>query len=573
MKKALQISIAQTLFTVEDDAYERLEKYLAEIKDHFKDTDGREEIIADIENRIAEQLLEKKLKIINLAAVEEVLEVMGTVEDFDDSSTEKETTDKTTGTSKKLYRDPENMLIAGVCSGLGAYFGIDPIWIRLAFIGITFLSGFGILLYFVLWFLVPEAKTKSQRLEMAGSPVTVETLSEKINDTINERVEEIKSNKENWKSTLRKIINFPFKLLGKIMRGFFKIISPVCRVCFGLLLVLTSLAIFVGVTVASGFAFSPDIWITNDISLQMILSKNILPLIISGMAFAILIPVFFVLLGGLSIIRKKSFFSSYVGFSLLGIWLISLIISGFGFSQIATNYSKLAENSEAFQATTISLPLDGEFQNLKISDGISLKIIQDTTVALTATGKTKTIDKIAAKIENGTLVLERKPSNSEHFCLFCFYEDPELILTVPDLADISVENGSSLRTEMNPGDYFKTQSLKLTMNDGSYADLVLIADNFKVYMKNGSDVKISGRAGMAEIIAENGSYLNGKNFKITNAKIFAADGSNVKIGESQTLNASADSGSSITYLGNPEITQKATDGSVIKPEEKEVILD
>lgn len=156
MKKALQISLAKTLFTIEEDAYARLENYLAAVRKHFAS--------------IAEQLLERKEKIVTIEAIESILAKMGKVEDFDDriaSNVPASDGGPAIG-GKKLYRNTDNAIIAGVCSGIAAYFGWDALWVRLGFFLLTFLNGFGILLYIVLWIIMPEAKSAAQKLEMTG---------------------------------------------------------------------------------------------------------------------------------------------------------------------------------------------------------------------------------------------------------------------------------------------------------------------------------------------------------------------------------------------------------------------
>lgn len=170
MKKALQISLAKTLFTIEEDAYARLENYLAAVRKHFASTPESAEIITDIEASIAEQLLERKEKIVTIEAIESILAKMGKVEDFDDriaSNVPASDGGPAIG-GKKLYRNTDNAIIAGVCSGIAAYFGWDALWVRLGFFLLTFLNGFGILLYIVLWIIMPEAKSAAQKLEMTG---------------------------------------------------------------------------------------------------------------------------------------------------------------------------------------------------------------------------------------------------------------------------------------------------------------------------------------------------------------------------------------------------------------------
>lgn len=243
MKKALQISLAKTLFTIEEDAYTRLEKYLAAVRKHFATTEGSAEIINDIEASIAEQLLEQKAAIVTIERIEGILAKMGTVEDFDDGiGSEKSATSGPKVASRKLYRNTDDVIIAGVCSGIAAYFGWETFWVRLGFFGLVFLNGFGLLLYIVLWVIMPEAKSAAQKLEMTGTPVTLENLSE----TVRERVEELRADKG---GILAKIASIPAQLIAGIGR----VLGPVLRIVLGLFMILVSLGALIGILIFGGF--------------------------------------------------------------------------------------------------------------------------------------------------------------------------------------------------------------------------------------------------------------------------------------------------------------------------------
>ncbi|MDX1477997.1 MAG: PspC domain-containing protein [Saprospiraceae bacterium] len=207
MNKVLQINVGGIPFTIDDDAYRKLSTYLDELETHFKYSDSSHEILSDIEARLAE-LLTERLKgrdIVNIADVLATIKIMGNPNEFDDAYIESEPRsggrpwDVKTG--KKLFRDPDNQVIGGVCSGLAAYFGIeDPIWVRLAFVIIFFTMGFGMLLYIIMWIMVPEAKTAGDRLAMMGEPANVQNIAKMIERGIDDLSETIKDNWNDLKS-------------------------------------------------------------------------------------------------------------------------------------------------------------------------------------------------------------------------------------------------------------------------------------------------------------------------------------------------------------------------------------
>ena len=188
MKKAIPISLAHTLFYVEDDeTYTKLENYLSELQRYFSRFEDSKELMSDIESRIREQLLDqinKVERIITLQHVDQLIKNMGRPSDFDmdeETTPFEETWEyQCQPVHKKLYRNKENSIIAGVSSGIAAYFRIDPLIIRSAFFCSIFFGGIGILLYFFLWFAVPAAKTANQKLEMYGDPVTLNEFVRKF---------------------------------------------------------------------------------------------------------------------------------------------------------------------------------------------------------------------------------------------------------------------------------------------------------------------------------------------------------------------------------------------------------
>jgi len=202
MKKPLTINLSGMVFHIDNDAYEKLKIYLDSIENHFANEEERREILADIETRIAE-IFQGKIndnkQIITEKDVDEVIEIMGDPEEFGDVANGKEGGSKkgkyTTSGYRRLYRDTENRILGGVCSGMGAYFRIDPLILRILFV-IAFL-GFlsGLLIYIILWIVIPEAKTTAQKLEMKGEPVTISSIGKAVK-------EEFENVKKNIKKTM-----------------------------------------------------------------------------------------------------------------------------------------------------------------------------------------------------------------------------------------------------------------------------------------------------------------------------------------------------------------------------------
>lgn len=183
MKKTIKIHIAGVLFHVDEDAFEILNSYLEKIKSHFNTDREGSEIITDIETRIAELLqlkLNEQKQAITIDDVNEMIEIMGRPEDFVDSAND-ESYQTDPSNKKRFYRDLDHNVVGGVCSGLGAYFNIDPVIIRVLFVILTFImAGFPVVLYLVLWVIIPAAITTEQKMEMKGGDFTIHDIENRV---------------------------------------------------------------------------------------------------------------------------------------------------------------------------------------------------------------------------------------------------------------------------------------------------------------------------------------------------------------------------------------------------------
>jgi phage shock protein PspC (stress-responsive transcriptional regulator) len=203
MNKTFNINLGGYPFAIDEDAFEYIQNYLDTIRRHFSASEGCEEILYDIEVRMAE-LFQEHLKgraIISMKEIDEVIMIMGKPEDFGAEPMAEQYTANTRGkksgtkinTGKKLFRDPDDKKLAGVCSGIAAYLGIeDPLWLRIFFVlTAIFSGGFIFVVYMVLWFLVPEAASASDKLAMRGEPATINNIAKVVEEELNEFGEKI----------------------------------------------------------------------------------------------------------------------------------------------------------------------------------------------------------------------------------------------------------------------------------------------------------------------------------------------------------------------------------------------
>ncbi|EIJ40155.1 putative stress-responsive transcriptional regulator [Galbibacter orientalis DSM 19592] len=376
MNKTININLANTFFHIDEDAYIKLQRYLDAIKRSFTDSQGKSEIIADIEARIAELFTERLLherQVITTKEVDEVITIMGQPEDYlvDEEIFEDEPKSSKSNTRKphkQLFRDTDHKYIGGVCAGLSYYLGIDALWVRLLFILTTLLSGFGILVYILFWILVPEAATTAQKIAMTGEPVNISNIEKKIKEGFDEVTEKVKSvdydkmgqsvkkNSKNFFDSILAVILFLFKVVAKLI---------------GIIVLIFAATVLISLLIGLFTAGTIDLWGAQPWREFVDITVDAPVWLISLLSFfAVGIPFFFLFYLGLKIlVNNLKSIGNFAKFSLLGIWLLSVIGLTILGIRTATDYSfdAMATETEVLnivQKDTLEIRVM-EAQNLK----------------------------------------------------------------------------------------------------------------------------------------------------------------------------------------------------------------
>lgn len=233
MNKTVTANIGGFVFNIDEQAYESLQKYLRAIRNQMPQ-DCIEEVMQDIELRIAEIFREKlnelKREVINVSDVDTVISIMGEPEAYGDgesSSNEKSSSssEEDYDSNRQIFRDPDDGILGGVCSGLAAYMNWDPLVVRLIFVLLFFGFGTGFLIYILLWIIVPEAKTASERLRMRGQKVNVENIKEKFNDIKNDFKGSGKNTGNKIKKGIHQLVDNFSDTFGSLARVFATILA------------------------------------------------------------------------------------------------------------------------------------------------------------------------------------------------------------------------------------------------------------------------------------------------------------------------------------------------------------
>jgi len=396
MKKTLTINIGYSIFNIDEDAYEILNKYLDSIKDYFQKIDNDPDIIKDFELRIAENFSSKvssSKQCIDLSDVKEVIEIMGSLNDFKEIYNDTETENvKEEKKSNKLFRDSSNRIIAGVCSGIAEYFKIDPIIVRVLFfiavplnlivyiifwIGIPskdfnpdlrkilyrdkengviggvskglsnylkidaniirvifvlslFFGGAGLLFYLLLWLFTKEAKTIGQKMNMSGFNVNLSN----IEDFIKKKTKNLNSPE----NTLTKVFLFPFRLLAPLINAFLKIGVFVFKTIFFMFSSIFIVFISILLIIFSTISFK-DISPEQDPEFYELLNAVPDYFAIFSVLFLLLTIIISVIISFYVLFKKKS--NSYFFMLLIFLWIAFLILIMISLPNIILNMQDL----------------------------------------------------------------------------------------------------------------------------------------------------------------------------------------------------------------------------------------
>ncbi len=451
MNKTTSINLGGYFFHIDEDAFRKLSNYFEAVRKSLS-PDGREEIINDIESRISELFTEKlgtNKQVIGLKEVDDIIAIMGQPEDYkiEDEAPKNDfhSNFASTSISKKLYRDKENSILGGVMSGLGHYLSVDPLWLRIIMVILFFGFGTGLVLYVILWILIPEAVTTSQKLEMKGEPINISNIEKKVKEGFNEISDKFSNLDQdkitsNAKNGAEKIVN----TLSEIITSIFNIISKIIGGFIVLFTCMTLISVIIGGIAMIFFSSMPDNFLYNHIHTPFSFET---PIWIQGILLIVVIgiPLFFLLILGLKLLttRMKSI-GNTLNYSLLAIWIIGLasvlflIVSeisqnaftGKDIEKVAINIKPSDTLNIKFISNNLYSKNNNDYENFEVihneldqeiifSNNVSIKIVETTEpiaylqIEKSAEGKSmknakQTAEKIKynVKIENNNLIID-----------------------------------------------------------------------------------------------------------------------------------------------------------------------
>lgn len=352
MKRTLNINIGNSIIHIEEDACELLTNYLIEVKQHFGKSADDFEIVADIENRIAEMFLEalstQQKQVIELADVQVVIASMGSVKDFEDNeeeipdAAESETNSHSARfAERKIYRDTDEAMLAGVCSGLSHYLKIDVSILRIVAVLSVFLGGSGLFAYLILWVAIPKALTRAEKMAMKGEAATLEGFKRNFEEELSSVKHNLKNANEHLEPLVKRSGNFIvefLEVLGRLIPVIGKAILKFIAVVIIILGPILLFATFIVLAALFGFWDSS----ASQIFPFTIINESYFTDFIIAVFVVLAVPIIALVLLSIRVAFSKITIHKMISYGLLLVWLAGVSVTIFYIAKITNEFKEEA---------------------------------------------------------------------------------------------------------------------------------------------------------------------------------------------------------------------------------------
>jgi phage shock protein PspC (stress-responsive transcriptional regulator) len=561
MQKTVQITLDGQIFFIEEEAYQKLEEYLESIKTLFIHDEDQQDIINDIEARIAEIFLEQlsnKKQSLSISDINLMISQMGDKQDFmnedtTNSSQETHTFNQSDTSNKKLFRDPDDVVLAGVCSGIAAYFGLDPVLIRILFGISIFVYGWGILFYLFLAIIIPKAENTSDKLRMKGKPVNLK----KIEDEVKQSVQRLRQKKSSDDTSSR--INDLFNFISSLFQGVIALLSkviPFISKLIGIVIIIVSVAL-IGIWsfLATTILFNSNApWI--DQSLISTIPQPELYILIVCAYFAFMIPTIAITCLGVAMIKQKKIFST-AGIIVATIaWFIAISVGGAIGTRVFPDIQKSIKSfEESYNSTKIEKIYDiTDFTKIDIGGNRKVRISQADDYFVKIIAPQTVLERENVSVVNKELRIDR----SDILCFFCFepYSDVIVEIQLPDLTKVDFSGAVSADILD-----FDLKELEIELSGASNLDANINASFVIIDLSGSSDVKLNGESNNTSIELSGASKVNGIDYKTSQVIIDMSGASQTQLQIIDSVIGDLSGASKLKLIGEPNSQSIETSGA------------
>lgn len=562
MKKTVTVNLNGRVFTMDEDAYQLLDKYLNNLRIYFRKEDGATEIIADFESRI-EELFSDKIRlgyeVITIADVEEIIARVGKPDDFSDEPISEEEKEEPRArvvnyeyVKKKLFRNPDDQMLGGLCSGVAAYFGWDALAVRIIMVVLAFATSFVLLpIYLVFWLIVPVARTAEQKLQMRGQPITVENIGK----TVSEGVDPNMSVSQN-RGCLSGLLEFLVGLLKVFLIGLGIIVGlPLIFALFIIVVVLFAVIFGVG----GGLLAMPFALFGADSSVITIDHPMVATISFVVLLAIPLIALIYTIIAHLAKLRPVH---PAVKWVTILIWIIALVVlcfSGFRFNkEYISNNSGIPwswnyddnENTVAGNGipTEAGYALGDSLNSLSVEKNlwanIQIEQLPGDSSYIIINGDENLVDKVKYQIKDKELILTthnnaRLRSNNNLI----------IRLQTPELKALNLQTIGSL----NIPNQYMVDELKVRVEGVTRLQIdSLQARNLEVYTEGIGSSVFSGTASSVILFMHGAGNIDAFLLKSDSVKAKVEGVGSIKCDPVQYLDARVEGIGTIAYRAEPE---------------------
>lgn len=628
MKQTLTVNLNGIAFHIDQDAYQKLNDYLTQVRAHLNVNDDKDEIIADIEARIGEvfteKLRQKRQEVVNMEMVQEIIDMLGQPTDYSDEASEEQTEPENKKHKKRFYRDEENGMIGGVAAGLAAYLGWDMVWVRLGmalFCGLLLFFSFQvwpIFIYLLVWLIAPAAKSTAQKLEMRGEKVTIDNIASQVE----KNTEENKAAK-----TISKVAGVIAKIVFFCVIGFFGLIGLIVLFTIGIALLATLFGLGsagMGLGIA-GMAL-PFEW---NWAAFGVAPWQITVITVSGILLVIC-PIIIIIGGLISLISKRKWTSKSFNISFLVVWFIALSALTFscfyssGIREVGKQILKGSDNIEetieeiiedscytptgnanctanitpvSFGQVNCADPYkntEGQiiktdlpaFNHIRLKGPIQLTLQQNQNRIVTVSHYDK---EPIITVKNGTLYIENTSVDQDESLFQWLKSNKDIKAVVVTLStDLHQINRieASKASDILIADTLYSPQLYMELNGASQLKGAICAELFKIEASGASNIEsyieanevdfevsgvsnmnLKGKAGKVNYEASGASNISAKNLHANACTIECSGASAAEIYASESLDIDVSGMSHVSYSGQPkQLNENSSGMSVIERE-------
>jgi phage shock protein PspC (stress-responsive transcriptional regulator) len=546
MKKTITVNLNNTVFNIDDDAFDLLQTYLFEIEGFLISRENKQDLLLKIESRIANffsSKLNNNKQLIDLQVVHELIELMGKPSLFVDATIDSLGTMPYSSQNlvKRFYRDPENGWFGGVAAGMAIYFSWDVTLIRIAMFVLLILGmGSIVPVYLVLWFVVPAAVTPIQKMEMQGDDFSFDFFKQEL---IRMKAHWASNKFKQSTSEMSDRLLIVLHLIFKALFWFVGIIS-------GLLIVLLLASIFtlLGIAIfhpATLAEYAPGIFLSQN---TLGLLPNLLTIIIS-LILVVGCPIFMLLFLTIRSISGRYKYSHIASWSVFFVWIASLfLLYTIGFSGVFSNKHHLVPFKVHWNNSHTILVDDvrntEQFNAIEVYGNIELVLMNAPVQNLLVSSQPDYLSHITTKVEDGILHIYTDELS--------FSRDVKIIVSSNNIKSILAKGACSVKTISQ----YKAPMFSLQLIGASQGNMNMKVDGLlDVIVKGASQVFFKGSSQTLKFKAVGASKIDAFDLEAQFVNVAAVGVSRVKVFAVKSLNADAVGASEVECKGSPEMRE------------------